>query len=352
MPHRRTTYSKFIIETIRKRPDGDMELTALLNDVMTACKLIAVAVSHGAGETAAAMLTGVAGEPPETVANQIMLSLCEFGGQLCGISSRALDAVYSIPEGLPRGRYLLVFDPLDGASNIDVNMPVSTIFSVLRAPHGCVDPAPADFLRPGAELVAAGYALYGPVSMLVITLGDGVHGFTLHREIGAYTLTHPGMRISDDTREFAIDASNARSWEPAVRRYIEECVEGLSGPRGEDFAMRWIASMGAELHRILLRGGMFLSPRDTRDPSQAGRVSLLYQANPLAMIVEQAGGAASTGRSRVLSIVPECLQQKVPLILGPRREVARVEQYHATYDRGEPLEFKSPLFQTRSLFRT
>ena len=352
MPHRRTTFSKFIIETVRRRPDGDMELTALLNDVMTACKLIAVAVSHGAGETAIGMRSGSPVEPPETVANQIMLSLCEFGGQLCGMASRALDAPYAIPAELPRGRYLLVFDPLDGASNIDVNMPVSTIFSVLRAPDGCTDPQPADFLRPGTEQVAAGYALYGPVSSLVITLGDGVHGFTLNREIGAYTLTHPRMSIPDDTREFAIDASNARFWEPAVRRYIEECVEGLSGPRGEDFAMRWIASMGAELHRILLRGGMFLSPRDSRDESQSGRVSLVFQANPLAMIVEQAGGCASTGRGRVLDITPDHMHRRVPLILGARREVARVEEHHATYDRGEPLEFKSPLFQTRSLFRS
>lgn len=352
MPHRRTTFSKFIIETIRKRPDGDMELTALLNDVMTACKLIAVAVSHGAGETAASMGSATASEPPEKVANEIMCSLCEFGGQLRGMASRAMDAPYPIPEGLPRGRYLLVFDPLDGASNIDVNMPVCTIFSVLRAPDGCAEPTLQDFLQPGTQQVAAGYALYGPVSMMVVTLGDGVHGFTLHREIGAYTLTHPKMQIPDNTREFAIDASNARFWEPAVRRYIEECVEGLSGPRGEDFAMRWIASMGAELHRILLRGGMFLSPRDSRDPAQSGRVSLLFQANPLAMIVEQAGGAASTGRSRVLDIAPEGMHQRVPLILGAKREVDRVEKFHATSDRGEPLEFKSPLFSTRSLFRT
>ncbi len=351
MPHRRTTFSKFIIESLR-RTERDPELAALLNDVMTACKLISVAVSRGATEPVRPAGLGAPAEPKalDQLASEIMLNVCEFGGQLCGMVSEELAEPYPIPEGFPRGRYMLLFDALDGASNIDVNMPVGTVFSVLRAEEGVADPMPADFLQPGAKQVAAGYALHGPVSMLVVTLGDGTHGFTLEREIGAYVLTHPRMAIQEATREFAIDASNARFWEPPVRRYVEECTEGLAGPRGADFEMRWIASMVAEVHRILIRGGLFIHPRDRRD--EVGRAGLVYVANPLAMLVEQAGGAASTGRRRIVDIPPDALHQHVPVIVGSRGEVERIVEYHAAYDRGEPVAFVSPLFNTRSLFRT
>ena len=231
-------------------------------------------------------------------------------------------------------------------------MTVGTIFSVLRAPPGVTEPEAQDFLQPGAAQVAAGYALYGPVCMLVITLGTGVHGFTLNREIGAYTLTHPDLKIPEAAREFAVNASNARYWEPPVRRYVEECVEGKSGPRGADFNMRWIASLVAEVHRILIRGGLFMYPRDTRDTSRPGRLRLLYEANPMAMIVEQAGGAASTGRERILDIQPSGIHQRVPVILGSREEVERLASYHAAYDRGDQQRFDTPLFNVRSLFRT
>jgi fructose-1,6-bisphosphatase I len=346
MPDRRTTFSKFIIESLRRREGTDTELAALLNDVMTACKLVAAAVSRGAADTPAEPRT------LDAIASDLVLGACEFGGQLCGALSEELAEPYPIPEGYPRGGYLLAFDPLDGAPNIDVNMPVGTIFTVLRAPDGVTDPGPADFLQRGTQQVAAGYALYGPTTMLVITLGDGVHGFRLEREIGAFMLTHPDMRIPEATQEFAINASNARFWEPPVRRYVEECVEGREGHRGEDFTMRWIASMVSDVHRILVRGGLFLDPRDTRDTSRPGRVRLITAANPLAMIVEQAGGAATTGRHRILDLLPGAVEQLVPVMLGSRREVERVERYHAAYDAGEPLNFVSPLFNARSLFRT
>lgn len=362
MPHRRTTFSKFIIESQRHRPEQDAELTALLNDVMTGCKLVAAAVARGPVEAAAQTATRTQGpgtnvhgeeqKPLDVLANEIMISACEFGGQLCGMVSEEMEHPFHISPNYPRGRYLLVFDPLDGSSNIDVNMSVGTIFSVLEAPPGVTDLSAADFLQPGARQVAAGYALYGPVSMLVITLGAGVHGFTLNREIGAYMLTHPRMNIPATAREFAINASNQRHWEPPVRRYVEECVDGRDGPRGEDFNMRWIASMVAEVHRILIRGGLFMYPRDTRDTSSPGRLRLMYEANPMAMIVEQAGGAASTGRERILDVVPHDIHQRVPVMLGSREEVQRLAQYHAAYDRGEPVAFESPLFNTRSLFRT
>ena len=342
MPYRRTTFSKFIIESLRRREGSDPELAALLNDVMTACKLVTAAVARGVAGT----------QTLDRLASDIVLGGCDFGGQLCGILSEELPEPYAIPAGYPRGRYLLAFDPLDGASNIDVNMPVGTIFSVLRAPDGVTDATAADFLQAGARQVAAGYALYGPTSMLVITFGEGVHGFRLDREIGAYTLTHPHMTVSPTTCEFAVNASNARFWEPPVRRYVEESVEGAEGPRGEEFTTRWSASMVAEVHRILVRGGLFMDPRDTRDTSVPGRVRLLSAANPMAMIMEQAGGAASTGRARLLDLKPGAIDQCVPVILGSRREVERVEEYHAAYDRGDSIKFVSPLFNTRSLFRT
>ena len=345
MPYRRTTFSKFIIESLR-RTGSDPDLAALLNDVMTASKLVAAAVARGANDGRA--------EPRslDQLAGDIVLGTCDFGGQLCGILSEDMDQPYPIPDGYPRGRYLLAFEPLDGASNIDVNMPVGTIFSILRAPEGITEANAATFLQAGAKQVAAGYVLYGPSAMLVITLGDGVHGFRLDREVGAYMLTHPHMTVAPTTREFAVNASNARFWEPPVRRYVEESAEGAEGPRGEEVSTRWSASMVAEVHRILIRGGLYMDPRDTRDTSVPGRVRLLTAANPMAMIMEQAGGAASTGRQRLLGIQPAAINQSVPVILGSKREVERVEEYHAAYDRGEPIKFSSPLFNTRSLFRS
>lgn len=356
MPHRPTTFSKFIIEDLRRVANPDMELAALLNDVQRACKLVARAVSRGALDPATvATSTNVQGEqqkPLDVISNEIMISSMEWGGQLCGMASEELEHPYIIPARYPRGRYLLVFDPLDGSSNLDINMTVGTIFSVLRAPEGITEPVEADFLQPGTQQVAAGYVLYGPTSMLVATLGAGVHGFTLDREIGAYTLTHPDMRIPANAQEFAINASNERFWEPPVRRYVEECIAGKTGPREADFNMRWIASLVAEVHRILVRGGLFMYPRDTRDPSKPGRLRLLYEASPMAMLVEQAGGAASTGRQRLLDVQPTSLHQRVPVILGSRNEVERLVTYHHAYDRGEEAAFDAPLFNRRSLFRS
>jgi fructose-1,6-bisphosphatase I len=353
---RRTTFSKFIIEE-ESRTGSDPSLTALLNDVQTACKFIALAVSRGALHSTAGIGTdvNVQGEtqkPLDVIANNIMLDECARGGTLCGMVSEELPEPSPIPESYRHGRYLLVFDPLDGSSNLDVNVTVGTIFSVLLAGEGVTQPETADFLQPGSRQIAAGFALYGPCSMIVLTLGHGVHGFTLDREIGAYTLTHPDMKIPKSTREFAINASNERFWEPPVRHYVDECVRGKTGPRGEDFNMRWVASMVAEVYRILVRGGLFMYPRDTKDPGKPGRLRLLYEASPMAMIVEQAGGLATTGRERLLDVEPTSLHQRVPVILGSSEEVERLTKYHAAYDRGEDLEFESPLFNVRSMFRS
>jgi fructose-1,6-bisphosphatase len=356
LPNRRTTFSKFIIEEQRRRSTPDTAFTALLNDIQTACKFVGSAVSRGrlGALDDVVTRTNVQGEDQkalDVISNEIVLRECEWGGALCGMVSEELEEPYRIPSAHPRGRYLLMFDPLDGSSNLDVNVTVGTIFSVLAAPGGITDPTEADFLQPGTSQLAAGFALYGPTSMIVITLGAGVHGFTLDREVGAYTLTHPQMRIPEDTREFAINASNERHWEAPVRHYVEECVQGRTGPRGADFNMRWVASLVAEVYRILIRGGVFLYPRDNKDQSKEGRLRLMYEANPMAMIVEQAGGLATTGRERILDIAPASIHQRVPLILGSRNEVERLHSYHEIHDRGDQLVFETPLFKTRSLYR-
>lgn len=355
MPHGRTTFSKFIIEQQHTLDSADTDLTALLNDVQTACKYIASAISRGAlngqlGSTAQVNVQGETQKELDVISNEIFIESCALGGQLAGLASEEMEDVYPVPAEAVRGRFLLVFDPLDGSSNIDVNVSVGSIFSVLKAPERVAKVTAEDFLQPGVQQVAAGYAIYGPVAMIVLTLGEGVHGFTLDREIGAFILTHPNLRIPEDTREFAINTSNARFWEPPVRRYVEECVAGRTGPRDTDFNMRWIASMVAEVHRILMRGGLFMYPRDSKDPIRPGRLRLLYEANPMSLLVEQAGGLASTGYQRILEVKPSELHQRIPVILGSRNEVRRLENYHAEHAAGTDQPFESPLFNTRSLF--
>lgn len=348
----RTTLSKFVIEQTRGQHS---EMGALLIDVAAAVKSISAMVAKGAlsGLAGTADNINVQGEEQKKIdvaANEAMLRHCEWGGQLAGMASEELDDPYPIPENYPRGRYLLVFDPLDGSSNSDVNVSVGTIFSILfRSTAG--DATTEDFLRPGTEQVAAGYAIYGPCTMLVLTVGTGTHGFTLDRESGNFLLTHPDIRVPEDTREFAINSSNERFWEPPVQRYVAECKEGKTGVRGADFNMRWIASLVAEVHRILMRGGIFMYPKDNKDPKKPGRLRLLYEANPMAMLIEQAGGAASTGRQRILDVQPEALHQRIAVILGSKNEVERLERYHHEYDTGADRPFVSPLFAERSLFR-
>jgi fructose-1,6-bisphosphatase I/sedoheptulose-1,7-bisphosphatase len=284
----------------------------------------------------------------DVLANEIFLRTNEWGGHLAGMVSEELEHPYRIPDEYPRGRYLLAFDPLDGSSNIDVNVPVGSIFSVLACPEGVAGDDERAFLQPGARQVCAGYAIYGPTTMLVLTFGRGVHGFTLDREIGEFIHTHADLRVPEDTSEFAINTSNARFWEPAVKRYVEECLAGRTGPRGKDFNMRWIASLVAEAHRILMRGGVFLYPRDEREQGRSGRLRLLYEANPIGMVIEQAGGRASTGYGPVLEVEPAGLHQKSGFVFGARHEVERIEQYHRDHNQ-KP--YDAPLFGTRGLFR-
>jgi fructose-1,6-bisphosphatase I len=264
----------------------------------------------------------------DVISNEILLEANEWGGHLAAMASEEMEDIHPIPNRYPKGEYLLVFDPLDGSSNIDVNVSIGTIFSVLKAPEGMVEPSEQDFLQPGAKQVAAGYAVYGPQTLLVLTTGNGVNCFTLDREMGSWVLTQRNMQIPAKTKEFAINSSNQRHWHAPVQRYIGELLAGSTGPRGTDFNMRWIASMVADVHRILNRGGIFMYPADLRDPSKPGRLRLMYEANPMAFIVEQAGGMATDGKRRILDIQPEKLHQRVPVFLGSRDEVALVTSYH------------------------
>jgi fructose-1,6-bisphosphatase I/sedoheptulose-1,7-bisphosphatase len=284
----------------------------------------------------------------DVLSNALFIQRTEWAGNLAGMASEEMELPYQIPGQYPRGKYLLVFDPLDGSSNIDVNVSVGSIFSVLRGPDTGADVTPADFLQPGVKQVAAGYALYGPTTMLVLSVGNGVNGFTLDPNLGEFMLTHPRLQIPVDTQEFAINASNSRFWELPVKRYVDECLAGQTGPRRKDFNMRWIASMVAEAHRILMRGGIFMYPRDTKDPTKPGRLRLLYEANPIGFIMEQAGGRASTGEKPVLQVTPTSLHQRIGLVFGSRNEVERIERYHSEPGRYEII---NPLFAERSLFR-
>jgi fructose-1,6-bisphosphatase I len=244
-----------------------------------------------------------------------------------------MDSIHVVPNRYPQGEYLLLFDPLDGSSNIDVNVSVGTIFSVLKKRHdnpNVIEPiTEADFLQPGSQQVAAGYCVYGPQTTLVLTVGDGVAMFTLDREQGSFVLTRENVQIPSDTKEFAINMSNMRHWDEPVKLYIDECLLGTEGPRGKDFNMRWIASMVADVHRILTRGGIFMYPWDKREPRKPGKLRLMYEANPMSWLVEQAGGAATNGHQRILDIKPTELHERVSVILGSKNEVERVTRYHA-----------------------
>ncbi|CAN5744170.1 class 1 fructose-bisphosphatase [soil metagenome] len=348
----KATLTQYLIEERRKAPSATGELNALITDVSLACKAISRKVAFGAlgGVLGSAATQNVQGEDQKTLdlmSNRIFLRANEWGGHVAGMVSEELEAVYTLPAQYPRGKYLLLFDPLDGSSNIDVNVAVGSIFSVLRAPTPGQDATAEDFLQPGTTQVCAGYAIYGPSTMLVLTLGSGTHAFTLEPMLGEWVLSHPNLQVPVKTREFAINASNSRFWEPAVKRYVDECLAGQPGPRGSDFNMRWIASLVAETHRILMRGGVFLYPRDTKDPGKPGRLRLLYEANPISFLIEQAGGGASTGRTRLMEVKPDSLHQRIGFVFGSKEEVARIEGYH---HEEPPDTFSSPLFGKRGLF--
>ncbi len=333
MNPQRITLTRYLVE--KQRLDGHIpaQLRLLLEVVARACKSISHAVNKGAlggvlGTAGSENVQGEVQKKLDIIANEVLIEANEWGGHLAAMASEEMNNIYLIPNRYPRGEHLLLIDPLDGSSNIDVNVSIGTIFSVLKMPEGDRGVEEKDFLQPGRCQVAAGYCVYGPQTTLVLTVGDGVAMFTLDREMGSFVLTQDDIRIPEDTREFAINMSNMRHWDEPVKRYIDECLAGKDGPRGKDFNMRWVASMVADVHRIMTRGGIFMYPWDKREPNKPGKLRLMYEANPMAWLIEQAGGAATNGRERIMDVQPQQLHERVSVILGSKNEVERVTQYH------------------------
>ncbi len=326
--------TRYLVEQQRVNELIPAQLRLLLEVVARACKSISQAVNKGAlggvlGTAGSENVQGEVQKKLDIIANEVLIEANEWGGHLAAMASEEMDGIYLVPNRYPQGEYLLLFDPLDGSSNIDVNVSIGTIFSVLKKPEGDAGVEEKDFLQPGHKQGAAGYCVYGPQTTLVLTVGDGVAMFTLDREQGSFVLTQENVQIPADSREFAINMSNMRHWDEPVRRYIDECLQGKEGPRGKDFNMRWIASMVADVHRILTRGGIFMYPWDKREPDKPGKLRLMYEANPMSWLIEQAGGAATNGRQRILDIQPTKLHERVSVILGSINEVERVTGYHS-----------------------
>ena len=326
--------TRYLVEQEREHGAITPHLRLLVEVVARACKRISIAVNKGAlGDVLGSAGTGnVQGEVQkklDVIANDVLIHANEWGGHLAAMASEEMDTVFPVSEHYPRGEYLLLFDPLDGSSNIDVDVTIGTIFSVLQLPGNVGEVSEAQFLQAGARQVAAGYCVYGPQTQLVLTVGHGVAVFTLDREQGSFVLTQDDLKIPASTSEFSINMSNLRHWAPPVKRYIDECLQGKDGPRGRDFNMRWVGSMVADVHRILMRGGVFLYPWDQREPNKPGKLRLLYEANPMSLLVEQAGGAATNGKQRILDIAPSSLHERCSVMLGSREEVELLQRYHA-----------------------
>ncbi len=348
----RPTLTQFLIDERRRFPEAGGDFNSVILNIALVCRRISHAIACGAlagvhGNAGSVNVQEEDQKKLDVLSNELFIEGNHWGGQLAGMVSEELEQPYAIPQPYRRGPYLLLFDPLDGSSNIDVNVSVGSIFSVLRTPNPERETTADDYLQPGTQQVAAGYAIYGPATMLVLTVGNGVHAFTLCPQVGEFMLTHPNLKIPEDTSEFAINTSNSRFWEDPVRRYVDECVAGKSGERGKDFNMRWIASLVAEAHRILMRGGVFLYPKDTRKPERNGRLRLLYEANPVGFIVEQAGGRASSGHGPIMEVKPDDIHQRIGFIFGSKNEVERVEDY---YRHPRQIDSPNPLFHERSLF--
>ncbi|WP_375037873.1 class 1 fructose-bisphosphatase [Acinetobacter sp. RW6] len=304
------------------------ELAQVIDTIATTCKTIDLALQKGAlaGILGSAGNENVQGETQkklDVISNDYLIDALKVHPQVGGLASEELDEFTPAQEN---GKYLVLFDPLDGSSNIDINMCVGTIFSILPAKNAVTQAE--DFMQAGTQQVAAGYVLYGPSTMMALTVGNGVAFFTLDPETQTFLLTTDNVQVAADTQEFAINASNQRHWEDPVKQYIDELLAGKNSIREKDFNMRWVACMVGDIHRILCRSGIFLYPYDLKDPKKAGRLRLMYEANPMSMLIEQAGGASTTGRVRILDIEPTELHQRVPVIIGSKNEVERVTSYH------------------------
>lgn len=319
------TISAFLAQS--SQGEHDNVLIAVLNDISDAVKQIATAIDTGAiaGNMGSLATENVQGEVQKTLdvlTNDIFVEAIQKSGYIAGMVSE--EVIDPINLTVKNGQYLICVDPLDGSSNVNVNISVGTIFSVLKAKNK--QPELVDFLQAGIAQICAGYALYGTSTMLVFTNGNGVNGFTLDKASNTFLLTHPQMQIPQNTIEFAINMSNYRFWQEPVQRYIDECLQGTEGERDKDFNMRWVASMVAEVHRILVRGGVFMYPSDAKNRN--GKLRLMYEANPMSFIVEQAGGGSTTGLQRVMEVNPTGIHQRVPIMLGSKNEIDRIASYH------------------------
>lgn len=303
------------------------ELAGVLESVAAACLDINAKVRLGAlsGVLGMAGTGNIQGEDQkklDVIANNIMIDVLKANANIAGLASEEEDTYVATHEN---GGYLVLFDPLDGSSNIDVNISVGTIFSVLAKPEGAL--TTESFLQKGRDQVAAGYVLYGPQTQLVLTVGYGVFVFTLD-DANQFLLTKENPRVPESTKEFAINMSNQRHWFAPVQQYIDELLAGETGVRGKNYNMRWVASMVAEIHRILMRGGVFMYPQDKRDPSKPGKLRLMYEANPMSLLMEQAGGASNNAIEAMLDIQPTGLHQRVAVFMGSREEVEYVYNLH------------------------
>nr|WP_316644111.1 class 1 fructose-bisphosphatase [uncultured Roseateles sp.] len=330
---KRVSLTQYLVEQQRNHGLIPSQLRLLIEVVARACKSIAISVNKGAlgevlGTAGSENVQGEIQKKLDIIANEVLIEANEWGGHLAAMASEEMEGIYVVPNRFPQGEYLLMFDPLDGSSNIDVNVSIGTIFSVLKKPEDSKGVSEDDFLQPGTAQAAAGYCVYGPQTTLVLTVGAGVAMFTLDREQGSWVLTTDEVQVPADTKEFAINMSNMRHWAPPMKRYIDECLAGKTSTRGKDFNMRWIASMVADVHRILTRGGVFMYPWDQREPEKAGKLRLMYEANPMAFLIEQAGGAATNGRTRIMELQPTKLHERVAVMLGSRNEVERITAYH------------------------
>ena len=331
MSHR-VSLTQYLIEQQRGEAQLPAQLRLLIEVVARACKSIAISVNKGAlgdvlGTAGSENVQGEVQKKLDIIANEVLIEANEWGGHLAAMASEEMDDIHAVPNRYPQGEYLLLFDPLDGSSNIDVNVSIGTIFSVLKHNDGHTVSS-SSFLQPGTSQSAAGYCVYGPQTTLVLTVGKGVVMFTLDREQGSWVMTESDVKIPEDTKEFAINMSNMRHWAPPVKRYIDECLQGKEGVRGKDFNMRWVASMVADVHRILTRGGIFMYPWDKREPNKPGKLRLMYEANPMSFLVEQAGGASTNGLQRIMELKPGQLHERVSVVLGSKNEVDRVTAYH------------------------
>ncbi len=326
------TLRQFLLSE-EKQGKMSSDMVLLIEDIATSCRIIAHKIRNGAfmdilGTADTSNVQGETQKQLDVIADEVFQEHCANCSRVAALVSEEIDEVIWLKDKPKAGDYLVYYDPLDGSSNLNVNISVGSIFSVVELEEDLVDVADAAVLIKGAKQICAGYALYGPSTSLILTTGHGVNGFTHKIGNGEFLMTFPDMKVGPATQEFAINASRARKWDPVIKRYVEECLDGTDGPRGKSFNMRWVASMVAEIHRILIRGGLFMYPMDSGNAKTGGKLRLLYEANPMGFIIEQAGGKASTGQGRILDVQPTGHHQRVSVLIGSAEEVDLIDSYY------------------------